>query len=379
MEGHNQPTVRNNLKFQLGFTSVKTVIIALAVGYILVGLFLAALHFDFMVGDITNYWQDSFKPQSAFNPDYPPLYPLMIVILRTITFGLLPPAGLMMSIVLAFLLLGGWFVYRIAKESGSSDGIAALGAFLYGYWPLVGLTYAAYPKFDVPSVTLFLGGLYFLQTRRLRIGAGLVGISLLSHKAMWPVGLMALAAFVISNRKLLPRYKLVEVLIVGVLPLGLYWLIGAVIHGSLAWLLSFNIGVQVVSMSNLPVLDGALGTFLRGTPNEVLKGLIIAGFGVLAAWLCFACLRDKPSMYLVGAAICVEIIFLWLILNQGEIWVMARYSRLLVVPLIWIITGRSKHTSLSQNRQRISIAAGLSATILSQFVYAWYMVKIFYV
>jgi hypothetical protein len=161
------------------------------------------------------------------------------------------------------------------------------------------------------------------------------------------------------------------------LPLALLLASGAVVKGSLFWTIGGNMR-HINSMGYLPVLDGALGTFLRGGFAEIVKGFIIAGIAALAVWTGYQCYRHKPPMYPVGIAISALMVILWLILNSFEIWGMARFSRLLVLPLLWLAADRFKVGLPDTARLRAGITAGLVGLVLSQLVYAWYMVKVFY-
>ena len=354
------------------------VLIALAAGYILLALFMNRLGFEFIQGDTALYWHDSFDLRSIVNPDYLPLYLPILAAGRAITLGLVPAAELMMAVNVIALLAGAWFIYQLVVSAGGRTEIALLGALLYGYWPLIGLPYTVYPRFDVPPMTLLIGGLYFFRKDRLWASAALIGLALVGHKVIVPIGLIVLAYAGISARTRLGPVKLIGFLMLGLLPLGALWIAGTLVHGSPLWLVAWNVGVQVSSRSSLPVLDGAIGTFVRGTPAEIIKGIILAGYAALAAALGALCLRDRPPMYLIGIAICAEIVVMWLALNQFEIWALARFSRLMVLPLVWVAAGRFAE---KLPRGRAALAAGiavLAGTVLSQFVYGWYMVKVFY-
>ncbi len=352
---------------------------ALAAGYILVALFMAGLGFNFMQGDAVLYWEASFHWESALSASYGPLYLLVLAALRTVTFGLVPPLGIMMGVNVVFLLVDAWLIHRIGTASGAPDAIAVLAALLFGLWPLVGLTYTVFPKTDTFSIAIFLTAIYLLQRGRPWAGAAVMGGALLAHNAFWPMGPLVIAGDWVSRR---PRSTVVEGMgQVGLvlLPLGILWLVGTIVRGSPTWIVGPNLYYHVESQTSLPILDGAVGTFLRGGLNEITKGFVLAGFAGLAAGLIYACLRYRPPMYLVGAAIAAVIVLMWLILNSFEIWGMARFTRLLALPLLWIAAQRLEGRLPDSPRWRAGAGAALGLLALSQFVYAWYMVKVFYV
>jgi len=164
---------------------------------------------------------------------------------------------------------------------------------------------------------------------------------------------------------------------VTLLPLALLWISGTAAHGSPFWILAKNVNTQVVSTGHLPVLDGAIGSFLSGGAAGIAKGALLAGVVTFAVILATLSIRQKAPEYLTGAGICASLALWWLVLNQVEIWSVARFSRLLVLPLVWV---SSRHFSALPRSPgwRAAMLAGLAGLVLSQFAYAWYMAKVFY-
>lgn len=358
--------------------SIAIVLATLVACYAIIGLFMRQLGFQLVQGDTAIYWQDSQTWQSPFNPLYMPLYPAVIALVNALTLGLPDPGALMSAINLAGLSVCGWLIYLIARSSGASETLATASAVLFGLWPLVGLPFTVFPLADIPAMAFFLAGVYLLQRSRLWAGAGLIGLSLLAHKALWPFGGLVMIAFCLMQRPRISPAKMIGLLGAAILPLTILWAAGWAVHGSPLWLVSGNIELEMASNSHLPVLDGAIGTFLQGGVKGIGKGAILASFALLAVGMAYACIREKPPAYLAGAAICVVVVLWWLILNQYEIWSVTRFSRLLILPLVWVAAYRLKDAPLSGSKWKYGMAASLGVLLLSQFIYAWYMVRVFY-
>lgn len=346
-------------------------------GYISVALYLGVfLHYDFLKSDVLGYWQDSLAWQTPFHPFHVPGYPLAIAILRGITFGIPSAIGLMMSINLVTFLASAFLIYRIIQVSGASEELAALGVFLFGLWPFVGLTYAVNPVADKPAMFLFLTGLYFLLISRRMPAALFFGFSMITHKAMWIfIGLLVIAERVYRKEHVSKHNILFFVVML--LPLGVLWSLGSIHHDSITWLLSSNLDVEFASQSNLPILDGLLGTYMEGGIMRIIKGGLLGGFACVSAIAMYASLRLRYENFQYGLAISLTVFILFLILNPHEIWVTMRFGMLLVIPLILIANTYSRFKNIAWWKSS-AIATALVILFLSQFVYSWYMAVIYF-
>jgi hypothetical protein len=351
-------------------------LVFLTVSYFALAIFLArVLQFKFLQSDALGYWQDSLAWRTPFHPFHVPGYPLLIAMLRGITFGVLPGVGLMMIINLASFLVSALLVYQILKRSSVDKKLAVLGMLLFGLWPFVGLVYAVYPMADLPSLFFFLAGLYLLLTSRRLPAALLLGLAMVTHKAMWIFVVLLLAAEVLRSKKYLSRQNFL-IVIVTFVPLGALWLLGAAYHGSPAWLFSSNLQAEVASRGSLPLLDGLWGTIQEGGFKGTVKGLLLAAFACLSAVTLYACLKLKYQNYLYGAAISLAVLILFLVLNRYEIWAAMRYSRLLVIPLMLIANTYARARRFDWRSP--AILACLSILFASQFAYAWYLAVVFF-
>ncbi len=83
-------------------------------------------------------------------------------------------------------------------------------------------------------------------------------------------------------------------------------------------------------------------------------------------------------MYLYGLAICIVLIGVWALINQYEIWALARFGKMLALPITMVWASSSNRSMLLSRRGRIITAGGAIVLLASQFVYAWYMVRVYY-
>ncbi|WP_322507432.1 hypothetical protein [Anaerolinea sp.] len=353
------------------------IIFFLVMSFMSVVLFLGlALHHNFMQSDVLDYWNNSLSWQTPFHPFHVPGYPLMIAFARFVTLNIVPPEILMIGINLIFFLLSVIVLIRAFSKIGISRELANLGALFFGLWPLVGLTYTAIPLADIPAIFFFLLGFFCLISNSIPWAGLFLGICLITHKAMWLfVGLIAIV-FLLRSRSFTVKREGIFVLLLGI-PLGLLWILGANYHHSFTWLFSSNLQVEVSSRSHFPVFDGLLGTLLQGDIKSFVKGGILWGFFLFTILLLVLQWRIKPLNSSYGTALAVGVLILFVFLNQSEIWAAVRFSRLLVIPLMGIISSSQKlqNTFLSKPNWVLLL---LLVALMSQFVYAWYIARVYF-
>jgi hypothetical protein len=362
--------------FKMNPYSILIPLVSLSVGYMAVALYLRfVLEYEFLRVDVLGYWQDSLDWQTPFNRIHVPGYPLIIAFFRSISFGRMPPVILMMAINLAALLISAGAVYQSIIISGISQRFAVIGACLFGLWPFVGLVYTVAPLADVPAMAFLLTGLLALLCSRKWLAALLFGMSLVVHKAMWPFVMLLVFAYIYQYR---PRtWKDLEALLILVLPIFVLWLTGAFYHGSPEWLISSSVSIGADTRATAPILHGIIGTIQQGGVKGTVKGGIIVAFSMASILLMFLNFKVKPSYFQYGIAICVASLFLFVYLTHLEIWAVVRFSRLLVLPLIWLIGYLYRNRlPIWLNRQFVGLL--LLILFATQFAYAWYMAKVFF-
>jgi hypothetical protein len=349
----------------------------LTLAYILLAILLAKVfNFSFMTGDVNGYWQDSLNILNPFHSFHVPGYPIMIAIVNRITLGRLSPLIIMGLINYGSYIGSIYLIFRILQAAGSDDNLAILGAYIYGLWPFVGLTYTVFPLADQPAIFLFFLGFYFrIVSRNPFVSSLFWGLAIITHKVMWPfVGLALL--FEIIHQKKITKNDLISIAIIA-LPLFIVWLSGSVYHHSPLWIIANNYNVEFASKSSLPLLDGLIGTFFKRDLVAYLKGVIILIFCLLTLTVLLLTLRFKYTYYYFGAAIATVIFLLFIVLNQHEIWAAVRFSRLLAIPLLLLISYKFI-TKLSFLQNRVYVYFSLFLLFISQIAYSWYMAKIYY-
>ncbi len=351
-------------------------LLLLAAGYISVAVFLGVvLHYNFFYSDVTFYWKDSLAWQTPFHPFHVPGYALTIALARALTLGQIPAVPLMMGINLLAFAVCVYIIYQIALESGLQAAYAAFAASLFILWPFVGLVYSVRPIADIPASALFLVGLRSLLCSKRAPAGLLLGLAVITHKALWPFAGLVLLADLFDPRQVKAIRRFLPIGL-AVLPLGLLWIFGWFYHGSPWWLLTSNLQVEMASRGAFPFLDGLVGTWFEEGVKGVLKGALLTGFALLAAALIILSARLKFPHARYAAAIAAGSFSLFLVLNQMEIWGAVRFSRLLVLPLIWLLASYRPSQYAKWFRPPVILAA-LLFLFGTQLFHAWYTVNVF--
>ena len=356
--------------------STKNVVMSLAILFLLLtSFFTFGLHYNFMRSDVLSYWEQSFQWRAPFF-DHPPFYSLTISLLRAITLNTIPPVLLMGSINLLSFCLCIVYLIQFLRISGANQLTAALGAFLFGLWPFVGLTYTVMPLADIPAILLTMAGLVFLIKSNYKIAGLLFGLALITHKGVWIViGMITIVDFYVRG-KIISRRNFAYLAIM-ILPLSILLIMAAIQHHSLFWLLQDSIRINTSAGGSYPILDGLFGTFAEGGLRGIVKGAIILFFFLLSIAALVLSLKLKYKNYLYASAIALAVLAMFLFSSAATIWGPVRYSRFLVIPLILGINSRAAGLKLERTSvvQVISLIIGL---FISQLVYAWYTAIIFF-
>ena len=350
-------------------------LVILTLGWVSLAFFFhVVLDFNFMGSDVQSYWQDSMEWQTPFNSVHVPGYPLIIALSRGLGPGIQSPIILMMGINFMAFVVSAVAVFFIIISSGVPKGFATLGAALFGLWPFVGLVYAVYPIADTPAIAFLLTGILALLHLRRFLAALLLGISLVVHKAMWPIVVLLVVAYLVSSRQRSWRDYLA--LLIMILPVVVLWVGGMHYYGSPMWIISTSVGVGADFRATRPVFEGIIGTFQQGGFRGGAKGGIITGFFIASIALAFLNARVRPRFFLYGIAVCVGSFSLFAFMTHVDIWAAVRFSRLLVVPLVWLVS------HLYRGEQPIWFGRRMVAVLMlvcfsSQFFFSWYMAKVF--
>jgi len=272
-----------------------------------------ALQLHFMRSDVAGYWKDSLAWRTPFNPDHVPGYPLLIALLRFLTAEQLEPISLFWSMTVCAHIAGALAVYSIVI-SRANQQIGFLSSILFILWPLVGTTYVVFPISDSIALALIAWGVALLLTERFHASAILLGVTTVIHKGTWIFVILLLLAGIVTHRRRFPW----TALLVAACPLGLLWVAGMVVNGyGPFWLLSVSLPIQFATKSSFPVLDGLLGTILKGGMKNLAKSAILWAHVALLLALCVTLVRSRDStMKWCGLAIVGGLLFLYIGLNQ---------------------------------------------------------------
>ena len=324
---------------------------------------LQILDFDMFRSDVRSYWVQSFDWRSPFNGWWVPGYALVIAAVRGLTFGQLPPLAVMIPIAAVAYLIAVATIERIAREAGARSSFE-LG-LLFALFPLVGLTYVAFPISDITAIALFLLAVLEMQRRRFRWFTLWCALALLFHKVMWFfVPPLMLTVFVQHReaRRVVPF---------AVVPLLLWIVGGAIKFGSPLWFIRFNYETHTVIKEGLPVLGGLVETLQGGSAAKLGKGVVI--LTTLATALVTAALCWRRRLW-AGLWISLVVAFLVAAVNAYEIWIAVRYGKLLVVAWCQL-------AGATQNFRRPSAAAlaGVAVLLLaSNLAFGYYLAHYFH-
>jgi hypothetical protein len=335
------------------------------------------LHYDFMAqGDVFDYWQDSLNWREPYNSFHMPGYAFTIAVVRWATGGLLSPTTTMLVITLGALSLAVVAIHQLAGyglvRKADFAGFLAVGLFVL--WPMVGISYVAYPIADMFGMAPLLIAIWLFLKKKSMSGGLILGLTLISHKAMWPFAGLIMVAHLANMR----TKRSAAGAFLMMVPLTAIWILGAFHHDETFWLVSSNLDFEFKSTSSLPVLDGLVGSMLYGGVSGLVKGLMVAGIGLLAlvvivrAWKSPA--EDELRLY--SLAIGVGVLALVVLLNEREAWATVRFGRLLAVPVVWYFGTSALESGASARSIRIGAIGILLCLLASQFAFSYYMARV---
>jgi hypothetical protein len=195
------------------------------------------------------------------------------------------------------------------------------------------------------------------------------------HKAMWPFVILIIFSYIYKYR---PRTsKDMAALLILVLPIFILWLTGTFYHASPLWIISSSVSVGAGTRTTIPILQGIIGTIQEGGAKGLLKGGLIVAFPIASIILLVVNYKLKPFYFQYGIAICLSCLFLFIFLTHIEIWAAVRFSRLLVLPLIWLL-GFLYCNKLPIWLNTPIVGFFLLILFSTQFAYSWYMARVFF-
>lgn len=358
---------------RLGMLGLGTLLALIAIG-----LEFSALRFDLFRSDVAAYWQDSLNWRAPYHTFHVPGYALLIAALRGITSNTFPPLLYMIFVTSVSLLLSMYVIYRTSRLFvGPDHPVTIIMPFLLAFWPLAGLYAVIYPIADYLVIALFLLGIFLFMRNQPLLGSLAWAGAVITHKAIWPFIAFSFLAWGFWQRRQFSWKWLLYPLII-LSPLVVIWIGGASYHHDWKWILSSNLN-EIKDNKLWYPFHGILESFALGDTDSLLKGTVTTGYGLLAAFLLWYLFTRKPKYYLFGCAVAISALIMAMSLNEGLTWGFVRFGRLLVLPLGLVIAHRYTQQTL-QPRKWLK-AAGVATAVLcviSQFVYTYYIGKIYF-
>jgi hypothetical protein len=296
--------------------------------YLLFLLYLTmGLDSEMMRGDVLNYWRRSWELSAPYDAWWPPGYPFLIALARTLMLNKLPPLAVMWLVSGVSYLVAIGTVYRTAVELRLRYAFQT--ALVFAVYPFVGLTESTYPIADITAIALFLLCVLSFERRRWVALVICAAMALMVHKATWfLIPPLMLTAFVRhrESRLLLP---------LAAVPLFVWIVCGAFYHRDAFWFARWGVEHLITSKSALPICDGILGPFLTGSISKMAKGVLVSATVLLAA---VTFVYSYHLRFWSGLSISLSLILMAVVINQYEIWVVIRFSKVLVIPLAYILS-----------------------------------------
>lgn len=347
----------------------EVVLLVLAIGlYFLYLIYLTVgLGFRLLRSDVLVYWNDSLAWTTPFSTWFVPGYPFAIAIMRGLTFNLLLPDTLMVLISSFCYLVAVKSVYMICLENGQGSSDSFKLTLLFALYPFVGLTYSVYPLADSMAIALLVLCCFSFQKERWVLFTMCAALGLLTHKITWFfIPILLIIAFVKFERSRL-------ILPLVLLPLLLLEIAGTLYHGDLFWMLRWSTEKLMSSRSSLPVFDGLFGSLIYGSLADKIKGIAIL---IVTLWGIMVLVISSRYQFLFGIAIPFSILLMLVVVNQYEIWSVFRFSRILLIPSIGVLSLTKIKFGTMFGKWRFSFA--LLIGIISNMVYGYYMVRIYF-
>lgn len=292
-----------------------------------------------------------------------PGYAFVVWLVNLIFFGQLTPLYLL-HLVSALMWVASvtTFVLVLKRLEISAEQRLWLTS-LYAFFPLLGVTFAAWPGADA-SVWLVVNLLVLacLEKRWLLLTAALA-FGFVLHKMVW--GFCGCVALYALFRCGYPW----KFFVLSLVPLFVLW-VGVALQGhGFNWMIQHDLERHFPSYSKLPVFDGILGTIAHGEMRNMGKGLLLLTIYVFEIFLFWKALRNKK---LLAVSVLVPLLIIGAIVNQWLAIAVLRFGKISLLAVALLLP----HLR-TRSPSRTVFAVVTLFLLSSQFVYAFYMKEFF--
>jgi len=255
-----------------------------------------------------------------------PMYPLLIKLINVLTFGIMPPAVLLVGF--NFLL---WIMLIIATDTLFEDHniqIRRYGVLFVAMFPFTGLSQITYMSKDILGILMVICALI---ASRKSSGTGLListAIGLLTHKLLWPFFLI-LSIFGIVKK----YYSKLNLLLSG-LPLVFYSVAGNVFNPdrSIWWVVLEADGLM--RKRYLIVFDSLFGWMFGGDRNDVILGNLNIVFVGLITVAIVSLYHQRKYLFMIPG---ITIVLFGLMMSIEFAWTLFRFGAIGMVSIIeWL-------------------------------------------
>lgn len=355
---------------------ILSIILVVIVFFALIGYLTIYLQFDSLISDPAAYWQDSLNWIHPYNIFHVPAFPLILALLRGISFNTLPPLFLMRFVTLISVIVSVTSFYLLIKQSGASDDWAVVGSLIFILWPFVGLTYAVHPVADLMAIALYLSGLLNLVKRRMMWSSIFLGFSLVTHKALWPFIGITLFFWVITNWKYRSKGWLLAFILL-VSPLAILWVGTAIYNKSLMGIITSYLTERSSAFSAGNFIFASLvGLNWQKSLVDIAKSTLALLIFILTTILLITNIIKWEKFSPFSLPIVISIILLYALFSYDFIFYVIRFSRLIVLPAVWLAA--NLFPNFFKNRIALAIAIlCIIGLICTQFVMVGYLPSFF--
>ncbi len=151
----------------------------------------------------------------------------------------------------------------------------------------------------------------------------------------------------------------------------LLWIAAGILyHSDFFWFIRNSYNFLVATKVSTILFDGIISSLHSPSLPKIIKGLILLTITIFSSFCFYRSIKYRDW---ISTGICFSLLVLTMIINHFEAWVIARYSKLLIIPIISLCARLSE-----TKNDRIVQSVILFILLVSNLIFGFYMVKIFY-